>query len=76
MVIVAFSNRMFVQKAPRIWTEGNDRDHLAYVARVLIAQGWGPPQILAEATRAEGPLGWIGGHGDPFFAVIAERPAA
>ena len=30
--------------------------------------------LLAEATRARGPLGWIGGHGDPFFAVIATRP--
>ena len=35
-LIVAFSNRMFTQKAPRIWIDGGDRDHLAVVARVLV----------------------------------------
>ncbi len=73
-LIIAFSNRMFVQKAPQIWTDGSDRDHLDYVARVLEAQGWPRPEILAETTKAEGPLGWLGGQGDPFFAVIASRP--
>ena len=74
-LIVAFSNRMFVQKAPQVWTDGSDRDHLAYVARVLLAQGWGQPELIAENTRAAGPLGWIGAKGDPFFAVVAEKPA-
>jgi len=72
-VIVAFSNRMFFQKAPQIWTEGGDRDHLATVAKVLLAQGWSMPQLLAEDTPAPGVLGWIGGKGDPFFAVIAAK---
>jgi len=75
-LIVAFSNRMFFQKAPRVWTDGGDRDHLAVVVRVLVAQGWPRPELIAEDTRAEGPLGWLGGKGDPFFAVIATRPAA
>jgi len=74
-VIVAFSNRMFFQKAPRIWTDGGDRDHLATVARVLMAQGWPRPELIAEPTRAIGPLGWIGARGDPFFAVIASQAA-
>jgi SAM-dependent methyltransferase len=74
-VIVAFSNRMFFQKAPQVWTDGSDRDHLAYVARVLLAQGWGRPELIAENTRSAGLLGWIGAKGDPFFAVVAERPA-
>lgn len=69
-LIVAFSNRMFFQKAPQVWTDGGDRDHLAYVARVLMAQGWPMPQVLAEKTPAPGMLGWIGGKGDPFLAVI------
>ncbi|MEX0589257.1 MAG: methyltransferase domain-containing protein [Cyanobium sp.] len=72
-VIVAFSNRMFFQKAPQIWTDGSDRDHLNFVAQVLTAQGWRPPQVIAEETPAPGPLGWIGGKGDPFFAVIAAK---
>ncbi|MBD2423473.1 methyltransferase domain-containing protein [Cyanobium sp. FACHB-13342] len=72
-VIVAFSNRMFFQKAPQIWADGSDRDHLAYVAKVLTAQGWPSPQLVAEETPAPGVLGWIGGKGDPFFAVIATK---
>jgi len=72
-LIVAFSNRMFFTKAPQIWADGSDRDHLAYVAEVLIAQGWPKPTLIAETTRAEGLPGLIGGKGDPFFAVIARR---
>jgi SAM-dependent methyltransferase len=74
-VIVAFSNRMFFQKAPQVWTDGGDQDHLAYISRVLQAQGWPVPQLIAETTRAEGPQGWLGGQGDPFFAVVAEKPS-
>ena len=74
-LIVAFSNRLFAQKAPQIWLNGDDRERLTSVATVLMAQGWPQPRLLAEPTRARGPLGWIGGHGDPFFAVIATVPA-
>jgi SAM-dependent methyltransferase len=74
-LIVAFSNRMFFSKAPQVWTDGDDRDHLAVVAKVLMAQGWPRPELIAESTRAEGPLGWIGAKGDPFFAVLASKPA-
>lgn len=74
--IVAFSNRMFPQKAPRVWTDADDRDHLLTVARVLVAQGWPTPEVITEATRAPGPLGWMGAQGDPFFAVIAQKPSA
>ena len=52
-----------------------DQEHLAYVSRVLEAQGWPAPRLIAEPTKAQGPMGWLGGQGDPFFAVIAERPA-
>ena len=73
-VICAFSNRMFFTKAPQIWTDGDDGDHLRYVAEVLMAQGWSTPELIAEETQRPGPLGWIGGKGDPFFAVIAVKP--
>jgi SAM-dependent methyltransferase len=73
-LIVAFSNRMFPTKAPLAWLEGNDRDRLSSVARILLCQGWELDQLLSEATQAEGPLGWIGAKGDPFFAVIARKP--
>ena len=74
-VLVSFSNRMFFSKAPVVWTDGSDRDHLSYVAQVLSAQGWAIDRVIAEDTRAEGPLGWLGGKGDPFFSVIAKRSA-
>ena len=73
-VICAFSNRMFFTKAPQIWTDGDDGDHLRYVAEVLMAQGWYKHDLIAEETQQPGPLGWIGGKGDPFFAVIAAKP--
>ena len=75
-VIVAFSNRMFFQKAPQIWTDGGDRDHLTYVAQVLMAQGWDRPELVAEETAAPGALGWLGRKGDPFLAVLAAKPIA
>ena len=69
-LIVAFSNRMFATKAPQVWLEASDRERLTQVAEVMAAHGWGIERVLAESTRAAGPLGWIGGQGDPFFAVI------
>ncbi len=73
-LIVAFSNRMFFTKAPQVWTDGDDREHLTYVAQVLMAQGWPKPEIVAEQTRAAGVMGLLGGNGDPFFAVVARKP--
>ena len=73
-LIVAFSNRMFFTKAPQVWADGSDRDHLTYVAEVLMAQGWPKPEIVAEPTRSKGWKGLVGGAGDPFFAVIATKP--
>jgi SAM-dependent methyltransferase len=74
-LIVAFSNRMFPSKAPQVWLEASDRERLSTVAEVLLRQGWQLQQLIAEPTRAEGPMGWIGANGDPFFAVIASVPA-
>jgi len=73
VLICAFSNRMFFSKAPQIWTDGDDRDHITYVATVLMAQGWPKPEIIAEQTRGVGVMGLLGGKGDPFFAVVANK---
>ncbi|MEB3158474.1 MAG: methyltransferase domain-containing protein [Synechococcus sp.] len=73
-VIVSFSNRMFFTKAPQIWTDSDDREHLDYVAEVLEAQGWASPNRIAETTRATGFMGLMGSQGDPFFSVIASKP--
>ena len=71
--IVAFSNRMFFAKAPQVWTDGEDREHLDYVGTVLQANGWGDVKVLAEETKTGGLMGLMGGKGDPFFAVTARK---
>ena len=75
-VIVAFSNRMFFTKAPLIWTDSSDQEHLDYVAQVLVAQGWSQPSLISETTKAPGVLGLLGQSGDPFFAVISRNDQA
>lgn len=72
-VIVSFSNRMFFTKAPQIWADGSDRDHLEYVGTVLLSQGWSKPEVIAEETRHAGLAGYFGGKGDPFFSVISTK---
>ncbi|MEB3171262.1 MAG: methyltransferase domain-containing protein [Synechococcaceae cyanobacterium] len=74
-LIVSFSNRMFATKAPQVWLEGSDRERLTLVGEVVAAHGWRVERVLAESTRASGPLGWLGGQGDPFFSLIARREA-
>jgi len=75
-LIVAFTNHLIFQKAPRIWNDRSDQHRLRYVAKVLAALGWLPPRLISEATQAECPLGWLGGQGDPFLTVIAVKPAS
>ncbi len=72
-VIVAFSNRMFYTKAPSIWRDFTDAEHLNYVRDVLAAQGWIEPRMISERTKAAGVKGLVGIEGDPFFAVIAKK---
>ena len=65
-VIVAFSNRMFFTKAPQIWTDSSDSEHMDYVSSVRkprdgsASSGWlRPPRPLdcragwaAKGTRS------------------------
>ena len=71
--IVAFSNRMFFTKAPQVWTDNDDKQHLDYVGTVLQANGWSDVRVFAEETKAAGLMGIVGGKGDPFFAVVARK---
>ena len=71
--IVAFSNRMFFTKAPQVWTDGDDCEHLDYVGTVLQSNGWGDVKVKAEETKKDGLIGLMGGKGDPFFAVTARK---
>ena len=71
LLIVSFSNRAFWSKAPKIWTEGSDIDHINYINSMLISQGWAKPKSISKQTMLKGFLGNIGIHGDPFFSIIA-----
>ena len=66
---------MFFTKAPQVWADGSDRDHLSYVAEVLMAKGWPQPELIAEDTQAGGVMGWIGGKGDHFCGGRHQMPA-
>ncbi|KGG16190.1 MULTISPECIES: class I SAM-dependent methyltransferase [unclassified Prochlorococcus] len=72
-LIISFSNRAFWSKAPKVWTEGSDFDHINYIKNVLSAQGWPEPEYIYESTKREGALSFLMGHGDPFFSVLASN---
>ena len=45
---------MFFTKAPQIWTDSDDREHLDYVADVLTAPRWEHPhRSLKPPERLE-----------------------
>lgn len=69
---VAFSNRMFWEKAIRAWRERDDAGHIALVrAYFAAAGGYTEPEVVARPARHPGWL--FGGGGDPVYAVIARR---
>ena len=70
-LIVSFSNRAFWAKAPRIWSEGSDTDHIKYVSNVLDMQGWSSVEHIIEKTSNKFPFSLLKPQGDPFFSVIA-----
>ncbi len=72
-LIVSFSNRAFWTKAPRIWIEGDDNDHINYIKSILSSQGWEKVEHLAEKIPAKGFQKIFTDYTDPFFSVIARK---
>ncbi len=70
-LIISFSNRAFWEKAPTIWREGSDLDHIIYIKKVLIAQGWPEPEYIFESGRKLGLFNFMFSSRDPFFSVLA-----
>ncbi len=68
-LIISFTNRAFWSKAPRVWVEGNDMDHINYISSILMSQGWSKPEYLYETSKSL--FGLPFGTKDPFFSVIA-----
>lgn len=63
--IVSFSNRMFARKAVRAWRERDMDDRAALVSRYLEStETFELPEVVREVPER-----------DPFYAVLARRPA-
>lgn len=73
IIIVAFSNRLFVTKATKIWTDSLDKERLNYVAQVLIANGWQNTEYYGEKNISDELAGVPAKKGDPFFAIVASK---
>ncbi len=69
-VIISFSNRAFWEKAPRIWREGGDKEHIKYIKAILLSQGWDKVRSIEESDNKEGIFGMVGIKTDPFLSVI------
>ena len=76
IAIVSFSNRMFYQKAIEAWREGSENDRVELVKRYFAAvPGFSEPEAIVRQSPAPSFLQMLGvGGGDPFYAVIAQRP--
>jgi SAM-dependent methyltransferase len=76
IAIVSFSNRMFYQKAIQAWRDGSERDRVALVNRYFTSvPGFSQPETITRTASTPPFLQMLGvGGGDPFYAVISQRP--
>lgn len=76
LVIVSFSNRMFYQKAIAAWRDGDDRDRVNLVKGYLQSvPGFSAPEVMSHSPAMATIWQLLGlGGGDPFYAVLAQRP--
>lgn len=69
-LLVAFSDRVFAEKAVANWTAGSDDDHIYTVSTYIhFAGGFGAPSALDISPRSRGGALL----GDPLYIVEAER---
>ncbi len=70
--IIAFSNRAFWHKAPKIWTSSNEEERVKYVRKVLITNGFNEPKIIKKFNEpAPNIFNFLSK--DPFYCLIAHR---
>jgi SAM-dependent methyltransferase len=71
-IIVAFSNRAFWHKAPKIWTSSTEEERVKYVRKVLITNGFNEPRIIRKFNQpALNILNFLSK--DPFYCLIATK---
>lgn len=84
LLIVAFSNRMFYEKAIAAWRDSTDFGRCSLVKSLILASGaFEEPEVVRSVPLpSQGPLQQLqqwaeaalaGGASDPFFAVVARR---
>ena len=71
-IIIAFSNRAFWHKAPRIWTSSTEDERVKYVRKVLISNGFNEPKIIKKFTEPTlNIFNFL--NKDPFYCLIATK---
>ncbi len=76
VVIISFSNRMFQQKALRVWMEGSEAGRVGLVQRYFDqAGGFERIETVQQQDRSAGLVSWLVPSGDPFYAVVAYKRA-
>ena len=71
-IMIAFSNRAFWHKAPKIWTSSTEEERVKYVRKVLISNGFNEPKIINKFTEPELNI-FNFFKKDPFYCLIATK---
>ena len=71
-IIIAFSNRAFWHKAPKIWTSSTEEERVKYVRKVLITNGFNEPRIIKKFNQpVHNIFNFL--NKDPFYCLIATK---
>ena len=71
-LIIAFSNRAFWTKAPKIWTNSDEKQRVNYVRNVLVSNGFNDPKIIKKFVSNNLKIFPFLNH-DPFYCLIAKK---
>ena len=71
-LIIAFSNRAFWTKAPKIWTNSDENQRVNYVRNVLVSNGFHEPKIIKKFVLNNLKIFPFLNH-DPFYCLIAKK---
>ena len=71
-LIIAFSNRAFWTKAPKIWTNSDEKQRVNYVRNVLVSNGFHEPKIIKKFVLNNLKILPFLNH-DPFYCLIAKK---
>ncbi len=80
LFLVVFSNRMFPQKAVKVWTQSSETERVGLVRRFFLDSGlFEQPEVFASRGKprpADDKYAYLGIPSDPVYAVYAERVGA